>query len=382
MDILNNKKLILFVEDPGAVNYFLPLIKKFKSIGVEFELLAQGTAIDIFKKNNIFFKVNSPLFSENIIKEYDLVIVGTSENIFSNGLKLINNAKKNYIKTIGIIDNVSNSEYRFKGDTSDKNRYAPDYLFVPDKYTLNIYLKMGYKKENLFIIGHPMYADNLIPKESKLELREKIFPKESFEKLIIVFVSELSTGLNPNLYLRNSNYTLHGRGNNNLRTNIVAEELIDSINRICHKEIERPFTVLRRHPKETASDLKEISKEFDFISQEEDPIEIIYASDLVIGMSTLLLNQAYLIGTESLAVLPEIIEETLLPQVRSGEIQIITKSKDLDDFIKSFICKNIITNYDDRNKLIQQYSRKKKLGSMRTEDIILKNLNFINSKNF
>ena len=287
MDIFNNK-LILFVEDPGAVNYFLPLIKKLKKIGKEFELLAQGTAVSIFQKNNISFKESSPLFTENNIKEYELVIVGTSENVFSNGLKLIKNAKKNNVKTIGIIDNVSNAEYRFKGNSNDKNRYSPDYLFVPDEYTLNVYLKMGYKKEHLFVIGHPMYSDNLKPKESKSEIRKKIFPKEAFEKIIIVFVSELSTGLNPKSYLKNSSYTLEGRGNTDLRTNIVAEELIDAINRICEKEIERPFTVLRRHPKETESDLKEISEEFDFISKKEDPIEIIYAADLVIGISSLL----------------------------------------------------------------------------------------------
>ena len=205
-----NFKMLLSVEDPGAVNYFLPLIKKLKNIGMEFELLAEGTAVNIFNKNNISFKINSPLLTQKNIKEYDLVIVGTSENVFSNSLKLIENAKKYNIKTIGIIDNVSNAEYRFKGTSDDKNKYAPDYLFVPDAYTLNVYLKMGYKKENIFIIGHPMYADNLKPKESKSEIRKKIFPKEALKKIIIVFVSELSTGLNPKSYLKNSNYTLKG----------------------------------------------------------------------------------------------------------------------------------------------------------------------------
>lgn len=379
MDIFNNK-WILSVEDPGAVNYFLPLIKKLKSIDIKFELLAQGTAVDIFQKNNINFKVDSPLLTENNIKEYDLVIVGTSENVFSNSLKLIKNAKKNNIKTVGIIDSVSNAEYRFKGNSDDKNKYAPDYLFVPDEYTLNVYLKIGYKKENIFIIGHPMYADNLKPKESKSEIRKKIFPKEAFEKIIIVFVSELSTGLNPKSYLKNSSYTLEGRGTNYLRTNIVAEELIDAINRNCFKEIERPFTVLRRHPKETESDLKEIAKEFDFISKKEDPIEIIYAADLVIGISTLLLNQSYLIGTKSVAVLPEIIEEDLLPSVRNGDIEIINKSKNLEIYIKSFINKNTYKNLADGEKSIKKKSTENSLESQKTEDVILKYLVLINKK--
>ena len=93
------------------------------------------------------------------------------------------------------------------------------------------------------------------------------------------------------------------------------------------------------------------------------------------------MNQSYLIGTKSLAVLPEIIEESLLPSVRNGDIEIISKSKNLEIYIKNFINKNTCKNSPDGENSIQKKSTRKLLESQRTEDIILKNLFLINKKN-
>ena len=85
-----------------------------------------------------------------------------------------------------------------------------------------------------------------------------------------------------------------------------------------------------------------------------------------------------MIGTKSLAVLPEIVEENLLPSVRNGDIEIIRKSKNLETYIKSFIERNTNKDFFYKEKSINKKSTENTLDSQNTEDKILKNLSIIN----
>ncbi len=374
---LYQSKLLLFVEDPGAINYFLPLIDILKKRNIPFELLAEGSAIEILQRSNLEYKEGKLFPIEKLIKNYSLLIVGTSENIYSTSFRLIDNAKKYNVRTIAIVDSGFNAAYRFKGSSNDPNRYAPDYLLIPDEWSKSLYLDLGYKDENLFIVGHPMFDDITI-NDPKSKVRERILPKESLKNIVIVFISELSTGLDPKVFVKNDNYTLKGRGISKLRTEIVAEELLDSIDQLERLGFNRPYTILRRHPKETKADLKNISQEFDYISKVEDPIELVYSADIVIGMSSILLNQAYIIGTESVALLPEVNSDVLLPSVRSGEIRIIDKAEDLKLYFIEYMSRR---EHQTLRQANEQNTTKKKNYLARTNTRILEALIAIDSKN-
>ena len=43
----------LFVEDPGAVNYFAPLVKGLKRQTVSYQLYAAGPAVELLKRHGI-----------------------------------------------------------------------------------------------------------------------------------------------------------------------------------------------------------------------------------------------------------------------------------------------------------------------------------------
>ena len=78
----------------------------------------------------------------------------------------------------------------------------------------------------------------------------------------MVFVSEVSTGLNPDQYQMSPDYTLTGRGDKTDRYGIVLEEFIDATNGLKP----RPYLVLRMHPKNTEEELAPFLKEFDQVS--------------------------------------------------------------------------------------------------------------------
>jgi len=152
-------------------------------------------------------------------------------------------------------------------------------------------------------------------------MRQELFGVRA-DRRVIVFVSEISDGLDGSSYSRTPDYTLRGRGVRNLRTEIVVEELLDALAALGEGG-SMPFTVLRRHPKETNIDLPGLSAEFDWVSQSGDVHALIWAADLAVGMSSMLLKEAMLLGTPSLAILPRRVERGWLAPVRDNKIEAI-----------------------------------------------------------
>ena len=170
-------------------------------------------------------------------------------------------------------------------------------------------------------------------------VRARILPQEALDRSVLVFVSEKSTGLNPEQFQKSESYTLHGRGASTLRTEIVVEELLDAITNIKTQGIDRPYMILRHHPKETNKDLLGLAQEFDSTSNTGDPLELVYAADLVVGISTNLLNEAHLLGAKTLAVVPRVEEADWLPFVRNGEIPWVADRQNLREALIRLLSK-------------------------------------------
>ncbi|MDC0979366.1 hypothetical protein OAS06_03165 [Gammaproteobacteria bacterium] len=339
---------LLFVEDPGAVNYFVPLVKDLQSCKIPFQIYAEGHAIDLLKQSEIIPSKISLKTINNSEGGPSLVIVGTSENPDSIAFELVVWANRHGIPSAAIVDSGVNAAHRFRGRSSLSLAYAPDYLLVPDNWTADKYKKLGFKPQQLYVVGHPMQNRERI-KESREVIRARVFPPQALGRFVLVFVSEVSTGLNPDQYLKSSEYTLHGRGRSQKRTDIVVEEILDAVSDLVSTGALRPYMILRRHPKECDQDLDTAAQEFDYISTKEDPIELAYAADMVVGMSSILLNEAHLLGTPTLAVVPREEESTWLPSVRTGEIPWVGTSFELKDVLERILnLKN--KNLPSRNK--------------------------------
>ena len=117
-----------------------------------------------------------------------------------------------------------------------------------------------------------------------------------------------------------TDFNLKGRGLDNGRTKIALEEVLDAIAGMGAK----PYFVFRAHPTENAGDYAEYGSEIDRISCAGSALELIYASDLVIGMTSTLLLEAVLLGKPCLAVLPDAGERAWLPGTESGVVPYAT----------------------------------------------------------
>jgi hypothetical protein len=353
--------ILIFVEDPGAANYVARLPAALIGNGWKVKLFADGYAKHFLLQQGINFEAvdDSLQASELLLSERPrLLIVGTSENLDTLGLKLSMEARSMGIKSVGVVDALGNAAYRFRGHSDGPLLYAPDYLAVPDRWTQEAYIALGYSSENVAVCGHPHY-DHILDSASRMAeedrkvIRKKLFPDADETLPLVVFAAEISAGIRPRQYYeRSDEYTLNGRGNNVGRTEIVMEEFLDAISAMnCPA-----YLVLRMHPKNTEEELSSFIDEFDYVSRAEPSDKLIYAADLVVGMSTILLFEAAIMGTPTLSVLPRTIEKESVIGVLSGITHCVTTRDELRLMLPELLSSESYKRQPDNKNIIVKNS--------------------------
>lgn len=315
--------LLLFAEDPSAANYAALLLPALARQGWRARLYASAVACQWLRSRGIeFIEVAADADANSLLRQTDprCVLTGTAENPKTLGLRLIEAARGACIPSVGFIDALMSAAYRFRGTTREPLAHAPDWLLVPDSKTLDAFAALGYRRERIVVCGHPQYdqtralADQWAKEGGALAFRKRLFPDVVPEQNILTFISEgaLRYELLPKRTLAQYGFT--GRGIDKGRTKIILEEVLDAVARMDRK----PYVVFRVHPIEKAEDYAEYGAEIDLFSSGGSPLELVYASDLTVGMTSMLLLETALLGRPTLAVLAQQSEVELLPSVRSG----------------------------------------------------------------
>jgi hypothetical protein len=326
---MNRSAILFFAEDPGAVNFVGPVAAQLGPAGAS--VLSAGSATALLRNYGVESNaVEGTRHALALWQEANAscLVVGTSENPDSAAFALVQAARAHGCHTVGLVDFAANSAHRFRGRTTDPLAYAPDWLLVPDDWTAQEYRALGFPQERLRVVGHPQYDAALrakaeLDRTGKALLKQRLLPAAG-ERPVVVFVSEVSTGLDPAQYRRSAEYTLVGRGDADERTEVVLQEVLDAFAALELPTSGRPYLVLRRHPKEDDTHLQQYLPRFDLVSCGGSPLEVVYVADLVIGMSSLLLMEACLLGVPVLSVLPRPGERDWLPVTRSGVIPCVT----------------------------------------------------------
>ena len=348
-------KILIFVQDPGATNYVAPLYADMKSRNMEPIFLTDGLSGGILDSRGI---PHEPLIqgdsAETIVARYSprVIVVGTACNPDTFAFRLIQAARVAGIPIVGVVDAAMNPEFRFCGRTSDPLAYAPDWLLVPDSLVRDDFVKLGFPSSNIAICGHPHYdyvreLSQQFEKIEKNELRTRLFPGVKKNQKIIIFVSEASCRIAHLLPEDFKEYTFLGRGSVAGRTEIILEEFLDTIKILQY----RPYIVLRAHPKDTDNDYDRYREEIDIISRGGSPLEMLFAADLVVGMTSMSLLEAALMGRPVLAIIPRPAEMSWLPGVRSGALKSVQSREGLRDYVRTLDMDRWDTN-DSRDGIV------------------------------
>lgn len=221
---------------------------------------------------------------------------------------------------------IVNADCRFRGEGDQPFAHAPDYIMVPDDETHLAFTSLGFPSDKLAVTGYPQFDF----------IRQQASPAMplpgSRRPTTIVFVAEPESKLNPALSTRNSNYGFHGRGISNFRTHIVLEELLAAL-----RETEIPCRkVVRLHPKNTLEEFENYRDEIDEFSQGGDPLSSFRKADLVVGITSMALQEAAWLGKRTLSVLPEISDRQRLAAISVGLIPAVFSYPELVESLLKF----------------------------------------------
>jgi len=359
---MRNTDVLIFVEDSGAANYLAQLPAALAGRGWFVKVLADGHARQHLLQLGVYPEaVQHSAAADQVLASVRprLLIVGTGLNPNTLGLALVAEARSAKIESIGVVDALVNPDHRFRGQSDKPLAYAPDWLFVVDESTKAAYIALGYPAERVIVCGHPHY-DYMRTVRMKLEnegqdaIRQRVLPGVPKERKVIVFATECSARLyrprtgspvrDGQVHL--ADYTLVGRETGKGRTEVVLEEFLDAVQLVRP----RPYLVLRLHPKDTLEDYVEYVDEFDLVSSGGSPFELIYAADLVVGLTTMLMLEAVLLGKLTLSVVPRAVEMDWLPSVRAGVTPCVSTRKQLRVALVDLLCDSSHTpcaNVDD-----------------------------------
>jgi len=333
--------ILIFVEDPGAANTVVDLPGALAKRGMTAATITACHAAPYMAGlGGRFVEVDPSDDAGALLDAYRprLVLAGTAEDPDTLGLKLIAEARRRGIANAGFVDGPASAEYRFRGRGADPLGFAPDRLLVPDDLTRRRFVTLGFAAGRVVDCGHPYYdrvraIGRQLGRLGRDAVRARVFPGAPKGRPVVAFLAEVSTGLLPEAFRRGDDYTLAGRGGSDERTLIVLEEILDALAPLRP----RPYVVLRLHPKNRESEFFAYRREIDFVSKGGSALDAAFAADLVIGMTTILLLEAAIVGRAALSVIPRPIEAEWLTGIGLGVVRSVHSREALRDILPAAI---------------------------------------------
>jgi hypothetical protein len=304
---LKNPRILVICGDPGGANVIVPVTQHLLA-GKRGEILvfAYRQAIEIIAGNNIPFTALDETITEpeirNLLSTINpaIVVAGTSFNSIELEKKFIHAARLNGIPCLAILDFWFNYSTRFS-DMAGDLKYLPNKIAIMDDVAQEEMIAEGFDPASLVITGQPAF-DTFAAYKSRFT-REKCtgirnrFPVRE-DELFIVFVSQPLS-------------ELYGEDESGPRymgftEKIVVKQVIEALELLAEECNKRIFLLIRPHPREATDKYENVrGKSIRIcVSKEEDPRDVVMASDLVIGMNTILLVEACYLGCMVVSVQP------------------------------------------------------------------------------
>lgn len=312
--------VILYARDPGGVNVIAPLYYAIKQRGYKIKLFSKDMGIKRFQSlecpvQDIMQIINDVSIEEinQLLKKYKpkCIITATSADDFVEKY-LWNSGKTLNIYTIAVLDQWMNFRVRFSNysvnqinNSTNKEKliFIPECIMVIDRYCQDELIKIGIPKENIIITGQPHFLSvyNKAKELKKVDVRGKIRNHLGISPndYVVTYASEPFAEV---YKVEDVNKSYWGY------TEISNfKVLYEALYQVEEKIKEDIVLVIKIHPKESDNKynkiIENLSKKIKIIiDKTTDALEMISASDLVCGMSSMLLVEAAIIGTQVMSI--------------------------------------------------------------------------------
>lgn len=267
--------MLFLAHDPGGYDVIQPLVRQTESLSLPYEFIACGPSAviqgtDPLSEDRIIARINKGLK----LSEFSGLVAGTSWGSQLE-LTIIRRFKEWNIPTIAVLDYWSNYFSRFK--CSEGDVVLPDYYVVMDDIAYKEAVLAGIPGDIIRVLGHPG-LDKYVSKGKQIKAKVN-------GSLKVLFLSQPLS----ELYNQELGFTEFNAFED------CTELLADEVKFTLH---------LKCHPKETVS-FKNKYKSWIVEGHLQD---ILADYDLVVGMNTMGLLHASLMGLPTVSYQPGLIQ--------------------------------------------------------------------------
>lgn len=293
-------RVLFFTCEPGGAEVLIPVIQAIsKDQNFDVIILTYSLAIDRLQKKRIIFQEISPI-CKNDFSIFELyspdVIVTSATSLPHKDLSekyLWHNAKQKNIPTIAFLDQWQNYAMRFSG-VSDNERliFQPDYINCINDIGKKEMLKLGFNPSKLLKFGHP-YLSTIKKETENINIHDLKNKLNIGDEYVFLFVSEAIKENYQNM-----------RGYDQYKTLKLFLKFVSIENK-------QSIILIKLHPKDDLTLFKTILNKYTdlkviVIQNELNSLEVIMLSDFVVGMTSIMLIEALILGKKVFSYQPDL----------------------------------------------------------------------------
>lgn len=356
---------MIFSRDPGGCNAVSPLVNVLNEQYLV-KLYGKDVALKRYEAYNLegidildaIENITLKSVEEFLINEKpDFIITGTSADDMAEKY-IWKSAEKLGIPSFAILDQWTNYGVRFSEfgvsklkayDKDKRHTYLPQKILVMDEYARRKMIDIGISSGKILVTGHPYfeYLKSTAKQYNRsliTEFRNKVL-KCNDKEILITFVSEPIT----------KTYKENNKDKSYLgyTEKTIFIEFVKVLNSFSKKFERNIKLIIRLHPKEDEDNYDElihlVDKKYISVSTDNKSpgLELIYASDLICGMSSMFLLESWILEKPIISIQIGLLSSRENPFIlhNKGILESIFSANDLEkELTNILIDRRVITN--------------------------------------
>lgn len=320
------RKILAFAREAGGAAAIAPVCKAMVDEGWNLLLLGKDQGLEVFRNKKLPC-IDFPVFDDAALEDIVYHNLGSHPDIILTSASSLPKemtcryiwrwGQRHSILTVGVLDQWQNYALRFSGpNKSDHLAYIPDFIFVMDEIARRVMAEEGIPLERIIITGQPAF-DNI---------------RDNFQ-LLIGEVDRIKGQLNIDgdyivTYVGESLQDAYG-DTLGYDEQSVLEFLGDTLDNFCSENMKSKIClIVKLHPENKYEEFESVMQKWPsfekrIIAKELSTYQVIAISDIVVGMSSVMLVESILAEKPTVSLQLNSLVDSQLVATRTGAIPFI-----------------------------------------------------------
>ena len=349
---MKGRRILIVSRDPGGTNAIMPLIEPLRVLGNEVSVYGKDLALSIYQKQNIdcsdiydIMPSGTQGETDKFVRKTrpDLILTGTSSEDFTERY-LWRAAEKAGIPSFAVLDQWTNYRLRLISESDDpmsgrvrSELIVPSVFFIMDEFAMKEMCALGIDRGKLVVSGQPFFdhirntGDRFTTSEVERLRRELT---GALGGLVFVFASQPIASL----------HRINGMAEDywGYTEETVLQSVLKCLSKLTEEMATRVTLAIRLHPKDERTVYQNALATLPnsirvVVDRETDSSLLLKASDLIIGMFSMLLLEAAILERRFISVQIGLKRENPLIFDRMGLVRSIVTDDELEETLRGIL---------------------------------------------